>query len=106
MTFDYGETLSDGQYEKYPTNTEGEFVAPIRNTYVHETCGGITWCSDGIAETYAKKPKYYTRTYCSTCQSHLPVSEFHWHVDNVTLGDIGDNDKVGLDMRSKRGYIQ
>lgn len=104
MTFDYGKTLSDGQYEKYPTATVGEFVAPVRNSYVHDTCGGITSCSDGIAETYAKNPKYYTRTYCSRCQGHYPVSEFKWYVDNVRIGEIGG--EAGLDMRTKGGYIR
>lgn len=106
MSFDYGKTLSDGQYENYPTSQEGEFVAPIRNMYKHSICGGLTWCSDGIAETYAKNPTYYTRTYCSSCQDHFPISEFSWHVDDVTLGEIGDNELAGKDMRSKSGYIR
>jgi hypothetical protein len=28
--FDYGNTKPDGQYENYPTNTSGEFVAPVQ----------------------------------------------------------------------------
>lgn len=76
---------------------KGEFVRPVRRTYVHWTqadgspvpavvldasgyrgCGTATTMSQAIAETYARDPKFYGSTYCVGCQMHLPVSEFTW----------------------------
>lgn len=89
MAFDYGSKKPDGQYENHPTNTEGEYVAPIRRTYIHKSCGVATKIGMEIAETYAKNPKYYGRTFCVGCHSYFPVSEFYWEIDDVTLGDLG-----------------
>lgn len=88
MPFDYGEKRPDGQWERYPTNVEGEYLAPIRNKYIHKTCGTETRIGDEIAETYAKNPSYYGRTFCVACKEHYPISEFHWSRDGVELGQI------------------
>lgn len=57
------------------------FVRPVRRSYWHTTCGAITTMAQEIAETYARDPKFYGATYCSTCQMHRPVGpngEFFW----------------------------
>jgi hypothetical protein len=86
--FDYGKKKEDGQHENYPVNTEGEYVAPIRRTYVHRKCGVATKVSMNIAETYAKNPRYYSHTFCVGCKEHMPINQFEWE-DGVTLGEIG-----------------
>ena len=88
---------------------EKGFVRPVRRTYVHvgpEThelpypqlkslasygfsgCGAATKMSQGIAETYARDPKFYGSTYCVGCSMHLPVQEFMWE-------GTDSNDRVG-----------
>lgn len=85
--FDYGEIKENGQYERYPVKTEGEYVAPIRRTYIHQKCGVATTISLLIAETYAKNPEFYQATFCVGCEKHFPVWEFKWE-DGVTVGEV------------------
>lgn len=87
MAFDYGNKKPDGQHERHPLNTEGEFIAPVRNVYTHNTCGVATKIGSGIAETYAKNPRFYGRTFCVGCRDYFPIDEFKWD-DGVTLGEI------------------
>ena len=57
------------------------FIRPVRLTYVHEVCGGVTTMPVPIAETYAANPSYYGATYCTRCGLHRPVGpggEFYW----------------------------
>ena len=64
-------------------------VRPIRASYVHEVCQGITTMAPSIAETYARKPDFYTGTYCSICRTHFPVGEhgeFVWLETNEKVG--------------------
>lgn len=63
------------------------FIRPVRTTYVHEKCGGVTTMNRRIAETYAREPTFYGATYCVHCKKHLPVEEFVWD---------GTDQKVGL----------
>lgn len=89
MPFDYGEKRPDGQYERYPTDrAEGQFVAPLRHTYIHQTCGTRTKVGSLIAETYAKNPNYYTHTFCVHCKDHYSIEQFNWVEDGVLLGKI------------------
>lgn len=88
MSFDYGSKLPDGQHERHPTNTEGEYVAPIRNKYIHSKCGVVTQVGSAIADTYARNPTFYSRTFCIGCGEYFPISEFNWTQDNVELGKI------------------
>lgn len=78
------------QQENYlvlpPAASESEFVRPVRDSYVHKTCGTLTRMARGIAETYAKDPKFYGSTYCCGCQKHLPVSEFLWDGTDKEVG--------------------
>lgn len=64
------------------------FVRPVRQVYVHETCGTETRMGLAIAETYARNPSFYGATYCVGCQKHLPVGErgeFVW-LDGSKVG--------------------
>lgn len=79
-----------GQHGAYWILSEEErakgFVRPVRTSYVHSTCGTLTTMSRPIAETYARDPKFYGRTFCCSCREHLPVDEFTWD---------GTDEKVG-----------
>lgn len=62
------------------------FVRPVRDSYVHTTCGVVTKMGWALAETYARNPKFYGSTYCVGCQKHLPVEEFRWDKTNEVVG--------------------
>lgn len=65
------------------------FVRPVRTSYVHETCRGITSMAPVIAETYARNPGFYTGTYCAICRTHFPVGaagEFVWEGTTERVG--------------------
>lgn len=78
------------QNKKYLVLSDEErargFVRPVREYYVHETCGTETRMGLAIAETYAANPKFYGSTYCVHCRMHRSVDEFTWK---------GTNEKVG-----------
>lgn len=76
--FDYGEQREDGQYENYPTIDEGEFRQKVRSVYIHEECGGTTTMKKELAESVARNPDYYSKTFCVTCEEYVPVEEVHW----------------------------
>lgn len=74
------------------------FVRPLRNAYVHRTCGVVTLMAPAIAETYATNPKFYGATWCVSCKMHLPVSEFVWDQGiryDLKTGEIIGGDEVG-----------
>jgi len=57
------------------------FVRPVRRSYWHTVCGRVTTMALGIAETYARNPRFYGATYCAHCGQHRPVGadgEFYW----------------------------
>jgi hypothetical protein len=62
------------------------FVRPLRTSYVHDLCGKVTTMATPIAETYARDPKFYGGTYCTTCRMHKPVSEFVWQGTTEAVG--------------------
>lgn len=65
------------------------FVRPVRSSYEHLSCGGVTTMGTALAETYARDPAFYSGTFCSRCGTHFPVGEsgeFVW---------LGSNEKVG-----------
>ncbi|HTP98370.1 MAG TPA: hypothetical protein VMN56_03530 [Casimicrobiaceae bacterium] len=65
------------------------FVRPVRRSYVHEKCGATTRMGTALAETYARDPKFYSGTFCCTCNAHFSVGEhgeFTWE---------GTTEKVG-----------
>lgn len=64
-------------------------VRPVRRSYVHDKCHGVTTMGLALAETYARDPSFYSGTFCSTCHAHFPVGvngEFTW---------TGTTEKVG-----------
>lgn len=82
-----------GQQEGYIVLAEEErakgFVRPVRHSYKHLKCGGVTTMGQTLAETYARDPKFYNGTFCCYCGTHFPVGEkgeFVWD---------GTNEKVG-----------
>ena len=83
----------NGMQEAYLVLSEEElakgFVRPVRTRYTHLACGTTTWMAELLAETYARKPTFYTHTWCGACRDHLPVGpdgEFVWE---------GTDEKVG-----------
>jgi hypothetical protein len=65
------------------------FVRPVRQSYVHMVCGGITTMGSALAETYARDPSFYGATYCAKCQMHRPVGadgEFVWQGTDQRVG--------------------
>lgn len=91
--FDYGEKLPDGQHERHPTDQSGEYQAPIRNSYKHLACGGVTRFGNAIAETYAKHPFNYGGTFCCRCGDYFPLRKgdgshaFEWTGDGTPVGE-------------------
>lgn len=82
-----------GQQHGYVVLAEEErakgFVRPVRRSYRHLKCSGVTTMGQTIAETYARDPYFYDGTFCATCHAHFPVGaegEFVWD---------GTNEKVG-----------
>lgn len=55
-------------------------VRPVRTSYKHLACNLVTTMGLGIAETYARDPKYYGATYCAHCKDYfaliLPGGDF------------------------------
>lgn len=51
------------------------FVRPVRQSYIHDKCGGLTTMGLALAETYARDPFFYSGTFCAHCRSHFPVGE-------------------------------
>lgn len=82
-----------GQQEGYVVLADEErakgFVRPVRESYKHLKCGGVTTMGRTLAETYARDPHFYGGTFCSHCKAHFPVGpggEFVW---------LGTDEKVG-----------
>lgn len=92
MPFDYGEKRPDGQYERHPgldNPAQQPKVRPVRTSYKHETCGGVTSMPQHCAETYAAKPDYYGSTFCAVCREYFKVGadgEFVWLDDGTKVG--------------------
>jgi hypothetical protein len=82
-----------GQQKDYVVLAEEErakgFVRPVRRSYKHMKCGGVTTMGQTLAETYARQPNFYSGTFCCHCGTHFPVGiegEFVWQ---------GTDEKVG-----------
>lgn len=87
--FDYGEKLPDGQYENHPTKDEGKFVQPVRESYVHDECEGTTTMGKKLAESFARDPFQYGKTFCARCGDYYPLSEFTWEDTDQRLNVKG-----------------
>lgn len=90
VTPDHRELKPDGQQKGYVVLSEEErakgFVRPLRNKYIHKTCGGLTQMHRVIAETYARDPKFYDGTFCAICRKHFPLDQFVWDGTDITVG--------------------
>lgn len=93
VTADHRELKENGQQKGYVVLSEEErakgFVRPVRRSYRHLKCGGVTTMGQALAETYAADPYFYSGTFCSTCGSHFPVGEdgqFVWEGTDVKVG--------------------
>lgn len=91
------ELRPDGMQQGYVVLSEEErakgFCRPVRTSYRHTKCGGVTTMGLALSETYARQPNFYSGTYCSHCGSHFPVGpdgEFVW-----VLTGAGGGEKVG-----------
>lgn len=62
------------------------FVRPVRDSYVHDSCGSVTEMGRAIAETYARQPSFYGSTFCVACRGYYPVSEFVWDGTQERVG--------------------
>lgn len=90
VTPDHRELRPDGQQKGYVVLSDAErakgFVRPVRHSYQHLKCGGVTRMGQSIAETYARDPSFYTGTFCVCCGAHFPLSEFVWDGTSEAVG--------------------
>lgn len=79
-----------GQQKGYVVLSAAErakgFVRPVRRSYIHLTCNGLTTMSAPLAETYAREPGFYNATFCAHCRTHFPLDQFVWEGTNEQLG--------------------
>jgi|GEM_PF-4008294 len=61
------------------------FVRPVRRSYLHLTCRGATTMSLPLAESTARNPKLYNRSFCFKCGDYFPIGEFVWMEDDGTV---------------------
>jgi hypothetical protein len=65
------------------------FVRPVRRSYIHQRCGGLTTMGQSLAETYASDPSFYTGTFCAVCKTHFPVGEIGEFIWDGTTEKVG-----------------
>lgn len=79
-----------GQQKGYVVLSEEErakgFVRPVRRSYRHNECGGVTTMGVSLAETYARQPDFYDGTFCCHCREHYPLDEFVWDGTDIQVG--------------------
>lgn len=85
--------LKTGQQRDYVVLADEErakgFVRPVRRSYMHLKCGGVTTMGQTLAETYARDPTFYSGTFCCHCGTHYPVGkdgEFVWAGTDERVG--------------------
>lgn len=94
VTPDHRELKENGQQKGYVVLSEEErakgFVRPVRQEYMHLTCGVVTWMGLALAETYARDPYFYSGTFCAGCGKHFtfgePDGDFVWKNTNEKVG--------------------
>jgi hypothetical protein len=77
------------KFEAYPPGDSavtGRFWMQSQLDAIDKGCGTMTTMSHAIAETYARDPRFYGRTFCCGCGKHLPVDEFIWNGTNERMG--------------------
>ena len=94
VTQDHRELRPDGQQKAYVVLSAEErakgFVRPVRTSYRHLKCGGVTTMGLSQSETYARDPYFYSGTFCAVCRSHFPVGD-----DGEFVWDDGSEERVG-----------
>jgi len=79
---------SYAKFEPYPESERpqlGRYWTQAQLDGVGKGCGVATRMDTALAETYARQPGFYGRTFCVGCQEHLPVGEFVWE-DGTRVG--------------------
>ncbi len=75
------------KFEEYPEDglsaVTGRYWTQAR---LDGGCGAVTTMNDALAETYARDPKFYGSTFCTSCGTHFPVAEFVWDGTDEVLG--------------------
>ncbi len=93
---DLNNIKDNGQQEKYLVLSEDErekgYVRPVRTSYIHKKCGGLTTMNQKIAETYARDPSFYGATFCAVCGSHFDLLKDR---ERQFLWDDGSGQGVG-----------
>jgi hypothetical protein len=51
-------------------------IRPLRLSYQHVACGTVTRVGLAIAQTFARQPSFYTRTFCVACRGHFPLKTY------------------------------
>lgn len=80
------------KYEPYPESESpsvGRYWTQEQLDAVGKGCGAVTTMGQEIAETYAREPGFYGRTFCVGCKTHLPVGkdgEFVWDGTEERVG--------------------
>lgn len=79
VTDDHRELKENGQQKDYVVLSAEErsrgFVRPVRRSYRHLKCGGVTAMGRALAETYARDPYFYSGTFCCDCRAHFPIGD-------------------------------
>lgn len=69
-----------GQQETYLVLSEEErakgFLMPVYRSYRHLACGGVTTMGQALCETYARRPTYYSGTFCCRCGTHFDLFRY------------------------------
>jgi hypothetical protein len=88
-TEDYHIKFGYIKFETYPESEyplDGRFWTQDQLDAIDKGCGIKTTMGNGLAETYARDPKFYGGTFCCGCGKHLPVDEFVWAGTNERVG--------------------
>lgn len=104
--------LPNGQQALYCVLSEAErakgFVRPVRYSYKHLKCGGVTVMGQALCETYARDPKFYGGTFCCHCGTHFPLQRYDPHVDKLlwSFEWQPDGDPVGSNAEEAQDYLE
>jgi hypothetical protein len=79
-------------YENHPTTDDGEFVQPVRESYVHDECGTVTAMGSKLAESFARDPTQYDKTFCAGCGDYYDLDEFVWNGTDIPVDTVGQGD--------------
>jgi hypothetical protein len=82
------------------------FVRPVRHSYKHLKCGGVTTMAQALSETYARNPKFYGGTFCCGCGTHISLRtvngwQFVWEPDGEPVGSNADEAQEFIEAKRK-----